>query len=176
MVTAAKPLAPPYDEWLDSDPPLETHRANSERLRRRSAKSLSEGERLSSSEEIWGAAAQGVKAIARRRGWPHHSHDALRVIANYLGKLVDDDNIGPLFSDLESLHRNFYDDRLSVQQIETARRRLSRFKALLRDADGAIPDGVAPPDDPEYERRARAYLRKWHRRAPARPGASASGG
>lgn len=151
-----KDFTPEDWEWVEA-----------KKAERRSAKSLSEGERLSSSEEIWGAAAQAVKAIARRRGWPHHSHDALRVIANYLGKLVDDDNIGPLFSDLESLHRNFYDDRLSVQQIETARRRLSRFKTLLRDADGAVPDGAAPPDDPECERRARAYLRRRHRRAPA---------
>ena len=168
MTTKPKPFAPPFEEWLDKEPPQETHRANSKRLQARSGRTLREGERLTSSEEVWGAAAHAVKAAARRRGWPHHSHFALGHIADYVGEIVKNDEISLIFTALEMMHRNFYDDRLSPTQIATARRRLRRFLALFEEADKAIPDDVEPPTDRAYRRDAAAYLSKFHRRAPAR--------
>ncbi len=168
MTTKPKPFAPPFEEWLDKEPPHETHLANSRRLQARSGRTLREGEWLTSSEEIWGAAAHAVKAAARRRGWPHHSHFALGHIADYVGQCVGNDDVGLLFNAMETLHRNFYDDRLSPTQIATARMRLRRFLALFREADKAIPDEAEPPTDRAYRRDAAAYLSKFHQRAPAR--------
>ena len=165
MTTKQKPFAPPFEEWLDKEPPQETHRANSKRLQARSGRTLREGERLTSSEEIWGAAAHAVKAVARRRGWPHHSHFALGHIADYIGEVVHNDEIGLTFTALEMLHRNFYDDRLSSTQIATARKRIRRFLALLQEADKAIPDETEPPTDRAYRRDAAAHLSKFHQRA-----------
>ena len=169
MTTKPKPFAPPFEEWLDKETPQETHLANSRRLQARSGRTLREGERLTSSEEIWGAAAHAVKAAARRRRWPHHSHFALGRIANYVGEVVNNDDIGVLFTALEMTHRNFYDDRLSDQEIAAARARLRRFLALFGEADKAIPDDAEPPTDRAYRRDAAAYLSKFHQRAPAQP-------
>ena len=43
MTTKQKPFAPPFEEWLDKEPPQETHRANSKRLQARSGRTLREG-------------------------------------------------------------------------------------------------------------------------------------
>ena len=106
-----------------------------------------------------------MKAVARRRGWPHHSHFALGHIADYIGEVAHNDEIGLTFTALEMLHRNFYDDRLSSTQIATARKRLRRFLALLQEADKAIPDDAEPPTDRAYRRDATAHLSKFHQRA-----------
>ena len=90
---------------------------------------------------------------------------ALGHIADYIGETVDNDEIGLLFNAMETLHRNFYDDRLSPAQIATSRKRLRRFLSLLQEADKAIPDDAEPPTDRTYRRDATAYLSKFHQRA-----------
>ena len=165
MTTKQKPFAPPFEEWLDKEPPQETHRANSKRLQARSGRTLREGERLTSSEEIWGAAAHAVKAVARRRGWPHHSDSALSRIADYIGETVDNDNIGLLFTALEMTRYNSHYNRLSPTEVALMRTRLRRFLALLQEADKAIPDDAEPPTDRTYRRDAAAHLSRFHQRA-----------
>ena len=169
--STSKTFAPPFDAWLDRDEPTDTHAAISARLRTRADGTLKEGERVVSSEELYGSAAHAVKKIARRRGWPHHSHEALRTIVGYLGKqaegnVVDARYVGALFSDLESLHRNFYNDNLSAEQIDEGQETLRRFLLLLTQADKQVPAATQPPTDPRYREVAMAYLRKFHRRAP----------
>ena len=159
MATTAKPFAPPFDEWLDRDPPL----------RARSARSLKDGERVAGSEETWGAAAHAIKAIARKRGWPHHEHRAYGVIANHIGALAGNERIGELFAAIESLHRNFYNGDESESELRIGQERLARLLAFLKEADKTIPPNADPPTDPDYRKRAAAYLRKHYRRAPAAP-------
>ncbi len=172
MTTAApKPFAPPFDAWLDRDPPADAHAAISARLRVRAKDTLKAGERVVSSEEMYGSAAHAVKKIARKRGWPHHSHESLRTIVGYLGKQaagkVDDAGYaGALFSDLESLHRNFYNDNLSAEQIGEAQETLRKFLLLLAKVDKQVPASTQPPTDSRYRDDAAAYLRKFHRPAP----------
>ena len=167
MATTAKPFAPPFDEWLDRDPPREAHATHSKRLRARSARSLKDGERVAGSEETWGAAAHAVKAIARKRGWPHHEHRAYGVIANHIGALAGNERIGELFAAIESLHRNFYNDDESESELRIGQERLARLLAFLKEADKTVPPNADPPTDPDYRKRAAAYLRKHYRRAPA---------
>ena len=81
----ARTLAPPFDKWLDRPEPLAAHAEISGRLAVRAGRTLKEADaperRAVSSEEIYGAAAHAIKAFARARGWPHHSHEALKAIA-----------------------------------------------------------------------------------------------
>ena len=39
---------------------------------------LARGELEEASNKVWGAAAHAIKAVAERRGWPHHSHALLQ--------------------------------------------------------------------------------------------------
>lgn len=165
MATPAKPFAPPFDAWLDRDPPRAAHAAHSARLRTRSSRSLKEGERVAGSEETWGAAAHAVKSIARKRGWPHHEHRAYGVIANHLGALAGNERIGEIFAAIENRRRNFYNDDESDEELRIGQERLRRLLAFLKEADKAIPADAEPPTDPDYRKRATAYLRKHYRRA-----------
>ena len=167
-------LAPPFDKWLDRPEPLASHEDISERLAARAERSLREADaperRAVSSEEIYGAAAHAVKAFARARGWPHHSHEALKAIADYVGEVADGkvegaENIGPLFSDASELHRNYSDDNLSPVQIRTGRKRLRRFLALMRKADKQVARDAPPPRDARYRERAMDYLQRFHQPA-----------
>ena len=56
-MTNSKTFAPPFDAWLDRDEPTDTHAAISARLRTRADGTLKEGERVVSSEELYGSAA-----------------------------------------------------------------------------------------------------------------------
>ncbi len=179
-----KPFAPPFDAWLDRAPPLATHAAISGELLERSGDSLKNGGaagRVASSEEIYGAAAHAVKKIARKRGWPHQSHDSLRRITDYLaqqakGKVTDSQYIGSLFGDLGDSHRNFYNDNLTEDELQEMRRTLKVFLRLLRAADRQTPKGTPPPSNQAYRNDALGYLRKYGVPNPAHRTSAPGGG
>ena len=88
------------------------------------------------------------------------------MLPNYVGQLAgDNDDVGLLFTAMEMMHRNFYDDRLPPTEIALMRTRLRRFLSLLQKADKAIPDDAEPPTDRAYRRDATAHLSKFHQRA-----------
>ena len=71
------------------------------------------GDSLQASEKAWGAVAHCLKSIAERRNWPSGSHRALKVIIDRLaGEAYDPARILMLYRSAESLHTNFYEDRL----------------------------------------------------------------
>ena len=170
----ARTLAPPFDKWLDRPEPLAAHAEISGRLAARAERTLKEADvperRAVSSEEIYGAAAHAIKAFARARGWPHHSHEALKAIADHVGeaaggKVDGAENISPLFSDASELHRNYYNDNLSPAQIRMGRKRLRRLLSLMRKAHRQIALDAPPPRDARYRARAMDYLRAFHQPA-----------
>ena len=170
-----KPFAPPFDAWLDRAPPLATHAAISGDLLARSEQSLRNGgaaARAASSEEIYGAAAHAVKKIARARGWPHHSHDSLRRIVDYLAQEAGSEAevsqyLGSLFADLDASHRNFYNDNLTAEELRAKRRTLKTFLSLLREADRRMPKGTPPPNNERYRAIALSYLQQYGTPNPA---------
>ena len=179
-----KPFAPPFDAWLDRPPPLSTHAAISGELLERSGNSLRNGGaagRVASSEEIYGAAAHAVKTIARKRGWPRHSHDSLRRIVDYLAReagdeVEDSQYLGSLFADLDASHRNFYNDNLTEEELRAKHRTLKTFLSLLRATDRRMPKGAPPPDNERYRAIALSYLQQYGASNPAyRNGAPAAG-
>lgn len=107
-----------------------------------------------------------MKAVARRRGWPHPSDSALVRIADYIGETVNNDKVGvlSLFTALEMTHYNSHYNRLSPTEVALMRTRLRRFLSLLQEADKAIPDDAEPPTDRAYRRDATAHLSKFHQR------------
>ena len=138
-----------------SETPLESHAVHRDRLIGHARRMLRDGDRLQACEKIWGAAAHGLKVVADRRGWPYNAHSDGRVIAEHLGELTGSRDIPRLFGYLEGLHRNFYTDSFSLQEIEKRLPDADEFLRLLEAADGSVPQDAPAPDDPQYIRRRR---------------------
>ena len=133
--------------------PIESHAVHSERLMRHAWERLEEGDRLQASEKCWGAVAHALKAVSQRYGWRRRAHAHNSAIAAHLSGLASDDMIYILYSAVEALHVNYYDD---VKTDGELRRYLEAgADLLLRIAAAAEKIGPTPPA-PSYDRRARA--------------------
>ena len=89
----------------------EEYTAMSRELFRKAVEALEEDDLVQASEKLWGAAAQMVKAVAERRGWPHRSHrDLYRTVARLAGE-TGDASLIDLFQYASGLHVNFYEHR-----------------------------------------------------------------
>ena len=115
-----------------SETPIESHAVHRDRLIDHARRMLRDGDRLQACEKIWGAAAHGLKVVADRRDWPYTLHSDGRVIASYLGKLSGSKDLPRLFSHLEGLHRSFYADSFSLQEIEERLPDADEFPAAHR--------------------------------------------
>ena len=136
-----------------SETPIESHAVHRDRLIDHARRMLRDGDRLQACEKIWGAAAHGLKVIADRCGWPYTLHSDGRVIAEHLGELMGSADIPRLFSRMESLHRSFYADSFSLQEIEKRLPDADEFLRLIEAADRSVPADAPAPDDPQYIRR-----------------------
>ena len=87
------------------------------------------------SEILWGAAAQMVKAVAKRRNLPNRSHRELFRAVRALAHQTDDDELLPEFGTIEKLHVNFYDGEMTDAEIEKKRtvtlQFISKMQSLL---------------------------------------------
>ena len=136
-----------------SETPIESHAVHRDRLIDHARRMLRDGDRLQASEKIWGATSHGLKVVADRRGWPYTMHSDGRVIAEYLGDITNNKDIPRLFSRMEGLHRNFYRDSFSLQEIEKRLPDADEFLRLIEAADNSIAPDAPAPDDPQYIRR-----------------------
>jgi hypothetical protein len=90
---------------------------------------LAAGDLLQASEKGWGAAAQAVKALAERRGWPHNGHRQLFATVDSVAREADDAQIRRLFDAANGLHQNFYEHWLSAEGVEE---RLNDVEAFVQ--------------------------------------------
>ena len=79
---------------------------------------LREGDLRQASEKLWGAAAQMVKAVAQRRGWPHGGHRDLFQVVNRVAEEAADPVLRDLFHQANSLHNNFYEHWMPREFVE----------------------------------------------------------
>lgn len=97
---------------------------------------LERGDYPQASEKFWGAVATGVKAMATMRRWRHSTHRDLRVIVDRLYRETRDQELLRLFSTVESLHANFYEDFASPEAVramaDDARRLIGKLEALAK--------------------------------------------
>lgn len=89
----------------------------SQQLLAKARQALSEGDLIQTSEKAWGAAAQAVKAVAERRGWPHQSHRDLFHALGRLATETGDPELNRLFHTANSLHTNFYENWMPEEQV-----------------------------------------------------------
>ena len=90
------------------------------------------GRRLQASEKIWGAVAQGLKAIGEQRGWDHSTHQRLRDISKQLRKEYHHGNRYRFqFTMADHMHGNFYGNEYDSEEIELALQDAEKFVATL---------------------------------------------
>ena len=95
---------------------------------------LAAGDVRQASEKGWGAAAQMVKSVAERRGWPHRSHAALYNAIAQLVSETGDDEIRRLCAVAGDLHVNFYENWNNAENVSAGladvQRLLDRLEPL----------------------------------------------
>ena len=98
-------------------PPIESHEVHSERLLRHARIELENGDRLQASEKAWGAVAHAIKVVAAYRGWRYDTHsDAYRIIKR-LANETGNQNFRRLFGIAGYLHKNYYMDAMSLEEL-----------------------------------------------------------
>ena len=100
----------------------------------RAQKALQKRDYAQASEKLWGAAAQMVKALAQRRGWPHNGHRQRFEVVNRLVKETGDRELSRLFLVANALHTNFYERWLPADDVrrgaQDVERLLQKLEAL----------------------------------------------
>ncbi len=69
-------------------------------------------------EALWGSMAQAIKAFAAKDGFQMASHGELKKFAKQMSTLLGDKSILDAFNKAESLHANFYDSYLDIDDIK----------------------------------------------------------
>ena len=133
--------------------PIESHAVHSERMLKHAAEMIEQDERLQASEKIWGAAAHRLKEIAVERGWPYDTHADGTVIARHIAQQTDTRDIAIRFGFAVETHQNFYEDRMSLEELTERLEDIRRLIELLDEAHRALPPDLAMPDDRHYRRR-----------------------
>jgi hypothetical protein len=62
------------------------------------------------SELLWGAATQSIKALATLSGTKIRGHSEFKIFLSEVAKAIGDQKLYTNFLEIESLHRNFYDE------------------------------------------------------------------
>lgn len=140
--------------------PIESHAVHRDRMLEHAEQMLAARDRLQASEKMWGAVAHAIKAIAVERGWPYDVHADAHAIAWHIADCVSDKDIFTLYLATESLHRNFYGDRFTQDELRDGLDMAKRLVSLLRDADAAMGPATPMPKDSNYRRRAKKAARQ----------------
>lgn len=133
--------------------PIGSHASHSREMLERAAEVLTRGDRLQASKQIWGAAAERLKAIAVERGWPCESRADGTVIARHIARQTDNRRIALLFSVAVVTHQNFYEDHMSADELAERIEDIRVLLSLLDEAHRVLPLDLPMPDDRHYRRR-----------------------
>lgn len=111
------------------------YRSASRTLLAQAQAELAAGDLRQASEKGWGSAAQMIKAVAQKRGWPHDSHRApFRAVSRLRGE-TGDSNIASLFGLAHNLRVNFYENceeaRYVVDSLDDVERLLELLEPLI---------------------------------------------
>ncbi len=107
------------DDW--------SYRAQSRVFLAKASENIQNDDLTMASENGWGAAALIMKAVAEDRGWEHYGERLLYDIADRLIEEANDQDLRRLFTSVDKLHTNFYEDQLSREAVEDLLRDAARF-------------------------------------------------
>ena len=112
----------------------------SHRLIQQARAELDAGDRLQATEKIWGALAQMLKAHGQQRGWQNlGGHRTVGHIAHQLHMEYGEIEVLEAYVAADNGHRNFYDNEMSVPEIEGILAVVGRVLPQLERALGEPP-------------------------------------
>ena len=111
------------------------YRSASAHLLGQARQELAVGDLRKASEKGWGAAAQGVKAVAESRGWEHKSHAALFNVVSRLARETGNDRLKSLFHTANSLHSNFYENTQDAEMVAAGLEDVAEFVGVLDEVE-----------------------------------------
>ena len=117
---------------LQPDEPIEDHETHSRRLMKHAKEQLGKGDRLQAAEKSWGAVAHSLKIISQERGEPYFFHsDARRLVNKIATRSRHRELIRGKFAIAEGLHRNFYEDTRSIEDLKQDLQSVEQLLDLL---------------------------------------------
>ena len=106
---------------------------------RRSRAYLADGQLLQASEKGWGAAAHAVKLFADHIGASYNSHRQFNALVTILQRAAGETRAAQWGNSANTLHRNYYTDRLNAQQIAAYLNDVVSLVNLIRQTTGLPP-------------------------------------
>ena len=106
---------------------IREHAETAREFLRKADQEFSAGEHMQGSEKLWGAASQAMITVARQRGWPCATHNALRNAAGNLSIEYGDNSLRDGFAVAEKFHANFYHGFMEAEELEFSRPSVEEF-------------------------------------------------
>jgi len=114
---------------------IEKHRLQSSHYFENALRFIEKGDAEKASEFLWGSVAQALKAVAASKEIPLKSHKQLRDYAIELARQLKDEGIKNTFDLAQSLHSNFYETGLLLEDVaigaENVRGTLIKLLSLI---------------------------------------------
>ena len=133
--------------------PIERHTNHSREMLDHAAELIAQGDRLQASKQIWSAAAERLREIAAERGWPYDSRADGTVIARHIARQTGKRDIAIRFGFAVETHQNFYEDRMSTEELAERLEDIRTLLSLLDEVHRALPPDLPMPDDRHYRQR-----------------------
>lgn len=133
--------------------PIEGRARDSRQMLKWGAELIEQGKQMRASKVIGEAAMHRLGQIAAERGWPCKGLADRIAIARHLGNHAEDRQIPILFSYADQTHQNFYEDKMSLDELAERIEDIRALLDLLDEAHRALPSELAMPDDRHYRRR-----------------------
>ncbi len=122
---------------LEPSKRVKKHKSQSIHYYENALRSIEAGDAEKASEFLWGSVSQAVKALAMHRGIELRSHQRIRSYVMEVAKALQDESIKHSFDVAQSLHSNFYESGLSLEDVvmgaEDAKQLVARLFSLIPD-------------------------------------------
>jgi len=105
---------------MDVKKQVEKHKAQSIHYLKNALHFIEAGDAEKASEFLWGSMAQAIKAVALSKGIRLRSHQKLREYVIELARYCKDMDIKNTFDRAQSLHSNFYETGLLMEDVAMA--------------------------------------------------------
>jgi len=103
---------------------VEKYKSQSDHYFGNALASIQAGETEKAGEFLWGSMAQALKAIAASEEKELKTHGEIRKYAAELAKKYKDMSIWDVYGVANSLHSNFYETGLSLEEVQTHAERI----------------------------------------------------
>jgi len=103
---------------------LEKYKSQSIHYFENALSSIQAGDAEKAGEFLWGSMAQALKAVAASEGKELKAHEEIRKYAAELAKKHNDMSIWDVYGIANSLHGNFYEAGLCLEEVQTHAERI----------------------------------------------------